>query len=87
MISFLINYLTLGVLAIGNLERTKNLVSYITAKNRSEYLQKYNKEMPYAQNYSAAVVFVFLVVIWPLTIPVFFVDAKNPEEDFTNSDQ
>lgn len=80
MISFLINYLTLGVLAVESLEKTKNLVTYTVEKNHSQYLQKYNKEIPYDVKYSKAIVFVVLVVLWPFTIPLFFKDAQKPNE-------
>lgn len=86
MISFLINYVTLGILVSENLERTKNVVSYTAAKTRYEYLQKYDKEIPYALKYSKATVFLVMVLIWPLLIPMFFRDVKDPNEDFSKSD-
>lgn len=85
MLNLLLDYITIGVVQTDNLERTKNFVSYTAAKTCYEYLQKYGTEPPYEVKYSKAIVFVVLVVIWPLTIPIFFRDAKDPNEDFSKS--
>lgn len=85
MLNLLLDYLTIGTVCLESLERTKNFVSYTSAKTRYEYLQKYDKEIPYDIKYSKATVFVVMVLIWPLLIPLFFRDAKDSNENFSKS--
>lgn len=87
MLNLLVDYLTIGIVCSESLERTKNVASYTAAKTRYKYLQKYGKEIPYDIKYSKATVFLIMVLIWPLLIPIFFRDAKDPNEDFSRSDQ
>jgi hypothetical protein len=82
MLSTIIDYLTLGVLTAEQLETHKNQISWVVSSTRYQYLQEQGKEIPYDRKYSFALVFAIYSLLWPITIPIFFSDAKNPDEDF-----